>query len=155
MNQNKITLKSSLIGISFALLLATGFVGCTESGAKKEDDPSAILYLVNNPNSINEVQQICLGTYVAANSCVGGKEFFNPGLGCSLTKLDGKTTADLSALKECVLAKINDPVQPCNLPQFTYGLAQQALAGAFAACNTSYTTTAGATVDLTGYLVYQ
>ncbi|WP_407658695.1 hypothetical protein [Leptospira paudalimensis] len=154
MNQNKKTLKSSLIGISLALLLATSFVGCTESGAKKEDDPSALLYLVNNRTSLNAVQQICLGTYVAANSCVGGTEFFNPGIGCSLTKLEGKTTDDLNALKECVLKKVNDTVQPCNLPQFTYALAQQALAGAFAACNTSYTTTAGATVDLKGYLVY-
>ncbi|XDD45883.1 hypothetical protein AB3N60_14355 [Leptospira sp. WS39.C2] len=154
MNQNKKTLKSSLIGISFALLLATSFVGCTESGAKKEDDPSVLLYLANNPVSFNEVQRICLGTYAAANSCVGGTEFFNPGLGCSLIKLEGKTVDELNALKECVLKKINDPVQPCNLPQFTYALAQQALAGAFATCNASYTTAAGATVDLKGYLVY-
>ncbi|TGL08579.1 hypothetical protein EHQ43_05955 [Leptospira bouyouniensis] len=154
MNQNKRNLKSSLIGISLALLLATGMIGCTESGAKKEDDPSIILYLANNPNSFNEVQRICLGTYAAANSCVGGTEFFNPGLGCALTKLEGKTADDLNALKECVLKKVNDAVQPCNLPQFTYALAQQALAGVFAACNTSYTTAAGTTVDLKGYLVY-
>ncbi|MCW7460471.1 hypothetical protein ND812_00090 [Leptospira sp. 3 VSF25] len=155
MNQNKKTLKSSLIGISLALLLATSFVGCTESGAKKKEDPNILLYLANNPNSLNQVQSICLGTYTAANSCVGGTEFFNPGIGCSLVKLEGKTTDDLNALKECVLKKVNDTVQPCNLPQFKYALAQQALAGAFSACNASYTTAAGTTVDLTGYLVYK
>ncbi|PJZ83183.1 hypothetical protein [Leptospira harrisiae] len=153
MKKNMKSFKSGLAGISLALLLAAGIVGCTESGAKKEDNNSALLYLVNT-GSFNEVQQVCLGAYVAANSCVGGKEYFNPGTGCSLTKLDGKTKDDLNALKECVLKKINDPIQPCNLPQFTYGLAQQALAGAFAACNASYTTSAGTTVDLTGYLVY-
>ncbi|XDD42235.1 hypothetical protein AB3N58_13150 [Leptospira sp. WS60.C2] len=156
MKKNRKSLKSGLIGISLALLLTAGFVSCTDSGAKKAEDPSAILYLVNNPNSLNDVQQICLGTYIAANSCVAGiEERFNPGIGCSLTKLDGKTTDDLNALKECVLAKINDQVAPCNLPQFKYALAQQALAGAFAACNTTYTTAAGTDVDLSGILVYQ
>lgn len=154
MKKNMKSFKSGLVGISLALLLAASLVGCTESGAKKEDNPTALLYLVNNSASFNEVQQICVGSYIAANSCVGGKEYFNAGTGCSLTKLDGKTTADLNALKECVLKKVNDPIQPCNLPQFTYGLAQQALAGAFAACNTSYTTAAGTTVDLTSYLVF-
>lgn len=153
MKMNKKSFKSGLVGISLAVLLAAGLVGCTESGAKKEDNPSALLYLVN-AGTFNEVQQVCLGVYTIANSCVGGKEYFNPGTGCSLTKLEGKTTDDLNALKECVLKKVNDPIQPCNLPQFTYGLAQQALAGAFADCNKSYTTAAGATVDLTSYLVY-
>ncbi|TGM74907.1 hypothetical protein EHR01_10040 [Leptospira mtsangambouensis] len=154
MKKNMKSFKSGLVGISLALLLVAGFVGCTDSGAKKEDNPSALLYLVNAGGSFNDVQQVCLTAYIAANSCVGGKEYFNPGTGCALTKLDGKTKDDLLALRECVLKKVNDPIQPCNLPQFTYGLAQQALAGAFAACNTSYTTTAGTTVDLTGYLVY-
>nr|WP_244241540.1 hypothetical protein [Leptospira perdikensis] len=134
--------------------MLTGIVGCTESGAKKEDNPTALLYLVNNSAGVNDVQRLCIAAYTAANSCVGGKEYFNAGTGCSLVKLEGKTTDDLTALKDCVLSKVSDPIQPCNLPQFTYGLAQQALAGAFAACNKAYTTTAGATVDLTGYLVY-
>ncbi|TGK86335.1 hypothetical protein EHQ23_08005 [Leptospira bourretii] len=154
MKKNMKSFKSGLAGISLALLLVAGFVGCTESGAKKEDNPTALLYLVNNSAGLNDVQSACVIAYTAANSCVGGKEYFNAGIGCSLTKLEGKTTDDLNALKECVLKKVNDPVQPCNLPQFTYGLAQQALAGAFAACNASYTTAAGTTVDLTGYLVY-
>lgn len=154
MKMNNKSFKSGLVGISFALLLVAGFAGCTESSAKKEDNPTALLYLVNNSAGANDVQKICIFAYAAANSCVGGKEYFNAGTGCSLTKLEGKTTDDLSALKECVLAKVNDAVQPCSLPQFTYGLAQQALAGAFAACNKSYTTTAGTTVDLTSYLVY-
>ncbi|MGE8721476.1 hypothetical protein ACO2KH_06520 [Leptospira terpstrae] len=153
MKKNMKSFKSGLVGISLALLLAAGIVGCTESGAKKEDNPSALLYLVN-AGSFNDVQQVCLTAYIAANSCVGGKEYFNSGNGCSLVKLEGKTKDDLLALRECVLKKVNDPIQPCSLPQFTYGLAQQALAGAFAACNTSYTTTAGTTVDLTSYLVY-
>ncbi|XDD55965.1 hypothetical protein AB3N62_14495 [Leptospira sp. WS4.C2] len=154
MKMNNKSFKSGLVGISLALLLAAGVVGCTESGAKKEDNPTALLYLVNNANTLNDIQRSCAIAYTVANSCVGGKEYFNAGTGCALTKLEGKTLDQLNALKECVLAKANDAVQPCSLPQFTYGLAQQALAGAFAACNKSYTTTAGATVDLTGYLVY-
>lgn len=154
MKMNNKSFKSGLVGISLVLLMTANFVSCSESGSKKEDNPTALLYLVNNSATLTDVQAICVAAYTAANSCVGGKEYFNAGTGCALTKLDGKTTEQMNALKECVLSKVNDPIQPCSLPQFTYGLAQQALAGAFSACNKSYTTAAGVTVDLKDYLVY-
>lgn len=154
MKMNNKSFKSGLVGISLVLLMTANFVSCSESGSKKEDNPTALLYLVNNSATLTDVQAICVAAYTAANSCVGGKEYFNAGTGCALTKLDGKTTEQMNALKECVLSKVNDPIQPCSLPQFTYGLAQQALAGAFSACNNKYTTTAGVEVDLKDYLVY-
>ncbi|MCW7494543.1 hypothetical protein ND861_18220 [Leptospira sp. 2 VSF19] len=154
MKMNNKSFKSGLVGISLALLMTANFVSCSDSGSKKEDNPTALLYLVNNSVVDSEVTANCVAAYTAANSCVGGKEYFNAGIGCSSKKLDGRTTDELKALKECVLSKVNDPIQPCNLPQFTYGLAQQALAGAFSACNKSYTTAAGLTVDLKDYLVY-
>lgn len=154
MKKNQKSFKTSLVGISLALLLAAGLVSCTESGAKKEDNPTALLYLVNNPNTANDIQRQCFIAYTAANSCVSGKEYFNAGTGCSLTKLDGKTLDDYNALRECVLKKVNDTVQPCNLPQFSYALAQQALAGAFADCNKEFTTAANTVVNLKDFLVY-
>lgn len=142
---------SLLLGSCLLLLGAT--IGCVES--KKQDEPTLALALVNGvPDTPSEIA--CVTAYTVANSCVGGVEFFNPGIGCASSVLAGFTEAQLLALNECVLAQVNgyDPLQPCNLPQFKYPLAQQALAGAFAACNGVYTTAAGVDQDLTGLLVY-
>ncbi len=155
MKKNKYSFNSAIVGISLSLLLSAAVsVGCTKSGEKKEENPTALLYLVNNSNSVNDVQSQCLIAYTAANSCVGGNEFFNAGRGCSIVKLEGKTVADYVALRECVLKKVNDTVQPCSLPQFRYALASQAIAGAFADCNKAYTPSSGTEVDLKDYLVY-
>ncbi|MCZ8344274.1 MAG: hypothetical protein O9301_14665 [Leptospira sp.] len=154
MKKNNKSLKISaaiFVSISFAFL---SIANCTKSGAKKDENPTALLYIVNSGASANVIQNECLAAYTAANSCVSGREFFNAGTGCAATKLDGKTLDDYKALRECVLKKVNDTVQPCNLPQFRYALAQQALAGAFADCNKKFTTAAQTEVDLKDYLVF-
>jgi len=146
--------KLTLLTIATLLIMSMMLVeGCTKNGEKKQDNPTLLLYLAQgNATSPDKAQQTCLGVYTLANSCVAGKQFFNAGIGCSAPKLKSQEVYD--ALKACVVAGIADPVQPCNLTQFKYAEAQQAIAGAFAKCNKAYTPTGGTEQNLLDTLVY-
>lgn len=138
------------ISLSTSILLALLAMGC--GTGEKQDNPSALLFLLGQRGSFTEEnQRKCVVVYNIANSCVGGNQFFNPGVGCVSPNL--KDEATYAALITCVTKAVSDPVQPCNMPQFKYGLASQALAGAFASCNAKYTS--GTTeYDLSGTLKY-
>ncbi len=151
---NKLTLLTIATLLTMSILLVEG---CTKNGEKAQDNPTLLLYLAQgNTTTPDIIEQTCLGAYALANSCVAGSQFFNAGVGCAKEKLKSKETYD--ALKACVLAGVADPIQPCNLTQFKYAMAQQAVAtgAAFNKCTKAYVFPAGgtATVDLTGSLVY-
>ncbi|MCZ8238255.1 MAG: hypothetical protein O9346_11940 [Leptospiraceae bacterium] len=131
---------------------------CTKSGDGGNTDTTLLLYVVNNSNNqVTETQKNCLGAYALANSCVAGdEEKFNPGIGCSpvtiakteetLAKPTGSAvaTADLvsastayyKAVATCISGAISKSITPCNLPQYKYARAPQAVSGAFASCKT-------------------
>ncbi|WP_411823681.1 hypothetical protein [Leptospira sp. 'Mane'] len=148
--------KLTLLTIATLLIMSMMLVeGCTKNGEKKQDNPTLLLYLAQgNATSPDKLQQTCLGAYTLANSCVGGSQFFNAGTGCSAPKLKDATQETYDALKTCVAAVISDTTQPCNLTQFKYAEAQQAIAGVFAKCNKAYTPSGGTEQNLTGLLVY-
>lgn len=140
------------ISILTALFLSLLVLDCAKAEQDKQDNPTLNLYLLAQRTNVDQAnQRKCLYAYGLANSCVGGNQFFNPGIGCVSPNI--KTEATYDALISCVTKAVSDPVQPCNMPQFKYGLASQALAGAFASCNAKYTS--GTTeYDLSGTLKY-
>jgi len=146
-----------LLGLAMVAFL---LFSCMDSGKKSTDNNSLLLFLLGNPgNPFAGSQSKCLKAYTYANSCVaGGLQQFNSGIGCSTANLKSEVSYD--ALLNCLNKKINDPVQPCSLPQFKYAFAQQAIAGALKDCNgkTYEFTPSGATeaqkFDLSGILSY-
>jgi hypothetical protein len=124
-------IKISLLALSLAV--AASF-GCSDNGLKSQDNPAILQFLIGQQGLSNEAnQRKCVFAYGLANSCVGGTQFFNSGVGCTSPAVKDEATYD--ALISCINKAINDPVQPCNVTQFKYAFASQALAGAFASCN--------------------
>jgi hypothetical protein len=166
------------------VIIGASITSCSKSGDGGNTDTTLLLFIANNSNNVvTETQKNCLGAYALANSCVAGdEEKFNSGIGCSpvtiaktettLAKPTGSavasadivnaTTAYYKAVATCVSGAITKAVQPCNLPQYKYARAPQAVAGAFSACktvNVTYTkadsTSATLTaVDSSSALVY-
>jgi len=154
-----------------ALFLVAFLLGnCSESGASKSTNNTLLLYLVNNTASEVSARQKCIYAYGLANSCVAGSlQQFNAGIGCSSQNVRGAvavtpatnpaTTFDpYDALIFCLNARINNPVNPCNLPQNKPAYASQAIGGVFRDCNSatfSFTpsgVTTAQTVDLSNML---
>jgi hypothetical protein len=151
-----------LIITSLGMIVA----GCNDSTADERKLDTALLYLVNTPAAPDDNQTICITAYSLANSCVSGTvQLFNPGTGCAhatlnaLVTTNGTITEQVTALRECVRAAVNDPIQPCNLPQFSYATAGQVFTNYLKAkCSVAEYTIAPATTktkqDLTSLLKY-
>ncbi|TGL60057.1 hypothetical protein EHQ58_06040 [Leptospira ognonensis] len=150
------------------ILLSMGMImaGCKSESSDDRNVDTALLYLANTPAAPDDNQTICLTAYTLANSCVTGTvQLFNPGRGCAQATLsalpaaNGTITEQMTALRECVRKAVNDPIQPCNLPQFSSATAGQVVSGYIKAkCDAADVTIAPATtatkVNLTGLLIY-
>ncbi|MDZ4724769.1 MAG: hypothetical protein SH817_01325 [Leptospira sp.] len=152
--------------LGLILMVSTSLLALASCKSEKKEDNTALLYLINDRTVPDSDQALCLTAYGLANSCVAGStQQFNPGVGCgkatlgALSTTNGTVTEQMTALKACVEAAVKDPVQPCNLPQFSYAAASQAAAGVFKTkCSVAEYAIAPATAktkqDLTGLLKY-
>lgn len=150
------------------IMISMGLIAssCKSESSEDRKTDQALLYLVNSPATPNENQFVCLSAYSLANSCVTGTvQLFNPGVGCANATLDALPTTNgtineqMIALRECVRKAVNDPIQPCNLPQFSYATAGQVVTNYIKAkCDVAEYTIAPSTtatkVNLTGLLKY-
>jgi hypothetical protein len=148
------------------LSVGTMFAGCKNEDNNERGLNTALLYLVNDQTTPDADQIVCLTAYNLANSCVSGSlQLFNPGTGCSKATIGavdatkGTTSEQMAALRECVRAAVNDPIQPCNMPQFSYPTAGQVVTNYIKAkCSVAEYTIAPATVktkqDITSLLKY-
>lgn len=162
----KLNIMKKMAMLLFVLSLGMIVASCKSESSDDRNVDTALLYLANTPAAPDENQTICLTAYALANSCVTGTvQLFNPGKGCAQATLsalpaaNGTITEQVTALRTCVSKAVNDPIQPCNLPQFSSATAGQVVTGYIKAkCDAASITIAPATtpttVNLTGLLVY-
>lgn len=162
----KLNINKSMTMLLLIISIGTIVAACKSETSEDRKIDSALLFLVGNRAAPNEEQTICLTAYTLANSCVTGTvQLFNPGLGCAretisgLSTTNGTATEQLTALRECVRAAVNDPIQPCNMPQFSYATAGQVFTNYLKAkCSVAEYTIAPATAktkqDITSLLKY-
>ncbi len=128
----KLNINKTMAMLLILLSVGTMFAGCKNEDNNDRGINTILLYLVNDRTTPDADQIVCFTAYSLANSCVSGSlQLFNPGVGCSKVTLAGldatKGTASeqMAALRECVRLAVNDPIQPCNMPQFSYPTAGQ------------------------------
>lgn len=162
----KLNSMKKLTILLFISTMAMITVSCKTEDNSNRGLNTALLYLVNDRTTPDPDQVVCLQAYSLANSCVSGSlQLFNAGVGCSKATIGsvdatkGTTSEQMAALRECVRAAVNDPIQPCNMPQFSYPTAGQVVTNYIKAkCSVAEYTIAPATVktknDITSLLKY-